>query len=228
MANLVVLGALAALMIGAAAISRKASASGGPSTIPTASTFGAQLVEHARSDLGVVETSPNGGPRIDEMLGNYGFAGQHVNWCAAATGTWVLETARAMGISPPIRGSAGAKNTMEQMQDLRNPRAGWIDVAALRANPEFITSGMLAVWTRGPTSSHLGHIGVVEGRTGPSSFMVIAGNAGANADRVLEYPSDLGDPDLLGMGYFNDAEIFSTTTGYLPDPTGVELFGGAA
>jgi len=224
MANLVVLGALAGLLVGAAALSRRAKAS----TVDTSgSVFGAQLVEHARGDLGVVETTDNGGPRIDEMLANYGFAGQHVNWCAAATGTWVIETARAMGVASPIHGSASAKSTMEQMQDLGNPKVGWLDVAVLRANPDLITQGMLAVWTRGPTSSHLGHIGVVEGRSGPSTFMVIAGNAGANADRVLEYSSDLSDPNLLGMGYFNDAEILPTTTGYLPDPAGVELFGGA-
>ncbi len=167
-----------------------------------ATHFGAELAEAAARDLGVAETSPNSGPRIDEMLGNYSIS--HANWCAAAVGTWIRDAAKRRGVAPPITGSASSKITMAQFQDPSNLRVAWVGAAELRADPSLVAPGMVSVWTRGDPAGALGHIGVVAEVLGDGAYASIEGNSGPDSDRVQRNVRRIDDANLLGMGIVLD------------------------
>jgi hypothetical protein len=177
------------------------------------------MLERARGDIGVVETTPNGGPRVDEMLKNVGL-GTGYNWCAAAVSTWIFEAASILGMAKPIQGSGLAKAVMAQLQDTKNSRVGWIDAVALRQAPTSVKPGMIAVWNRGAPGSGLGHIAVVErGLDQAGTFGTIDGNSGTGSDRVQRNTRQINDPALLGMGYIAEP-VSIAGLGYLVDPPG--------
>jgi len=189
--------------------------------------FNRSVLARAESDLGVIETSPNSGPRVDEMLRSVGI-NVPANWCAAAVSTWVREAARELGVGVPIAGSASVLSIVQEMRDPNNPKVGWIETTDLRAHPERVRPGMIVAWTRGLPGSGLGHIGIVESSDSRGAFVHIDGNAGANADRVAKGTSDLSSASLIGMGFFRDIAVglgdYNFALGYYNDPPGALLF----
>ena len=191
--------------------------------VPTVGGFAGALLGRAMADLGTKESAHNNtGPRVDEMLRNTGIT-PPANWCAAAVATWIKEASAALGIPKPIPGSAGVLETMRQLRDPGNPRAGWLDVAQLRANPGLIQPGMLVIWSRGDAGQNMGHIGVVESFTGPDTINTIEGNSGPESDSVSRGKRPLSEPRLLGMGFFREAPAVAGF-GYLNNPPGVATF----
>jgi len=172
----------------------------------TSSRFGRDVLARAQQDVGVTEVDGSG--RVERMLLTYGIT-YPVNWCAVATGTWIHEAAQDFSVKPPIQGSPGAKDTMLQFQNASNKKVDWIDANTLRRYPELVQPGMISVWQRGPVASYMGHIGVVEANLGSGSFQTIEGNAGPSAGAVVRGRRELSADNFLGMGYFNDAEVFN-------------------
>lgn len=170
-----------------------------PKTLPPAPPAGlaAAFLARARADLatGVRESAPNWGDRISKMLATVGVT-EPANWCAAAVTTWLREAARGLVVEPPIRGSAGAKALMAQLQ-----QAGrWVSAEELRRNPGLLQPGMIAVWHRGAPGAWTGHTAVVASAAVAVRFASIDGNGGSAGDRVAETPRDLRDPLFLGAG----------------------------
>jgi hypothetical protein len=170
-----------------------------PKTLPPAPPAGlaAAFLARARADLaaGVRETAPNWGDRIRVMLAAVG-VGEPANWCAAAVTTWLREAARELGVDPPIRGSAGAKALMTQLQ-----QAGrWVSADELRRDPSLLKPGMVAVWHRGAPGAWTGHTAAVASAAVAMRFASLDGNGGPAGDRVTETPRDLRDPLFLGAG----------------------------
>jgi hypothetical protein len=191
--------ALGGLVLGGFALSR---------LLSSGSRFGDVALSQARSDLGVTQS---GDPsRVLQMLSTYGINSM-ANWCAAAVGTWIKQAAAVDSVAPPIPGSAGAKNTMEQFQDPGNSAVGWIDVADL--TPGQIQPGMVVVWQRGPAGSWMGHIGIVSDNLGGGSFKSVEGNGGPTGGAVVESTHDLSSTALLGMGYFKDGGLHALLPG---------------
>lgn len=170
-----------------------------PKTLPKAPPAGlaAAFLARARADLaaGVREIAPNWGDRIKDMLAAVGVT-EPANWCAAAVTTWLREAARGLGVEPPVRGSAGAKALMAQLQ-----QAGrWVSAEEIRRDPSLIQPGMVAVWHRGAPGAWTGHVAAVASAATGSRFTSIDGNGGPRGDRVDETSRDLNDPLLLGVG----------------------------
>lgn len=198
--NAVALG-LGGLVLGGFAISR---------LMKSGSRFGDATLAQAQADLGVTQS---GDPaRVLQMLSTYGISSM-ANWCAAAVGTWIQQAAAAADVAPPVPGSAGAKNTMEQFQDASHPAVGWIDAAELDQRPGLVQPGMVVVWQRGPAGSWMGHIGIVSENLGGGSFKSVEGNAGPTGGAVVESTHDLSSPALLGMGYFKDGGLRPAAVG---------------
>ncbi len=171
-----------------------------PPVLPAAGDFAAAVLAAAQRDVfdeatgaGVRETSPNSGPRVDEML-----RAVHVeppaNWCAAAVTSWLRAAELATGLPSPIAGSAGAKALMAQLQ----AKSRWWPKHELAGRS--IAPGMIVVWHRGDPGAWTGHIGVVE-RVHPDHLETIEGNSGPKADRVARMKRSLGDALLLGVGW---------------------------
>jgi hypothetical protein len=141
--------------------------------------LGPAVVEQAVSDLG----SPS----------DYGIPG---TFCAIAVKNWMERAARALGVSPPISGSPGAKNTRDQFIADQS----WLTVTQLRSNPSLVQPGMIAVWHRGEPGACTGHTGVVETAAfNGQTFGTIEANA---APVVSRFQRRLDSATLLGMGYF--------------------------
>ena len=195
-----------------------------PVVISPDTSFADAVVQMARQDVGVTEQGgDNRGPRVEEMQRNTGNAPGDA-WCASAVSTWMFEAARALGRQRPIRGSAGVKELVQQMQDAKNGAVGWIDVADLRANPALVQPGMFVMWTKSTYGSSLGHVGLVQTpATSGGTFTTIEGNAGAASDRVVEAVHPLSSEKLYGMGYFRDTTAIAGL-GATRDPPGVQHF----
>jgi len=188
-------------------------------------SFGSVALAQAKEDLGVTQS---GDPsRVLQMLQTYGITSM-ANWCAAAVGTWIHQAAAAKSVAPPIAGSAGAKNTMEQLQDPSNPEVGWLDVAQIRAaNGSNIEPGMVVIWQRGPAGSWMGHIGIVSANLGGGNFKSVEGNAGATGGAVVESTHAISSTALLGMGYFQDGHLQKVPAGarvLMPPPDAPQGF----
>lgn len=175
-------------------------ASGAPLVVRA--TLAEAMLAEAEADLaaGVKETAPNDGAAIREYLAQF-WLPPGSNWCAAAVAAWLHRAAQKRGESPPIKGSPGARATMEQFKSANR----WISVAELRANPTLVRPGMVPVWDRSvpgrPESSWWGHIGVTRSGVGASGhFFTIEGNSGPASDRVAEMTRSLTDARLFGMG----------------------------
>jgi len=198
-----------------------------PPVIPPDAPFSQAVVQWARRDIGVTEEGgDNRGPRVEEMQRNTGNRPGDA-WCASAVSTWIFEAAKAMGRKRPIRGSAGVKELVQQMQDASNPLVGWIDVADLRANPSLVQPGMLVMWTKSTYGSPMGHVGLVQSTADASgNFKTIEGNAGANSDRVVEANHPLSSQKLYGMGFFREPSGATAGLGATRDPAGIQLFSG--
>lgn len=160
--------------------------------------FASALTAAARRDLNVIETGPNTGPRVNVMLSNVG-APPGSEWCAAAVSTWLFDAARAQGVARPVAGSAQAKAVLRQFQDGANSHVRFLDVATLRTRGG-LAPGMVVFWTRGPSQGPYGHIGVVSKVGAGGAFWSVEGNAGPNADRVVESPHNVASDSFLGAG----------------------------
>lgn len=167
--------------------------------------IGWAVVDAARADLNVRETSFNRGARVDEMLANVGLdnprkPGDGYPWCGAATSTWIQEAARASGVTAPIAGSGLAQEIMRQLQ-----RVGrWRDAAGLGDARLSLRPGMVLVWTRGERTSGLGHVGIVEQVEDADLVGTIEGNSGPLGDGVYRMARRLSNPALLGAGWLDD------------------------
>ena len=131
-----------------------------------------RLLEIAKSQLGVQETSGNFGPGIQKYwqsvtdgTGRYGDF-----WCAAFT-SWVIEQA---GILPPekLPGTAGAFLYRDWAR--RNP-----DVAVGRKNPRVVYAGDLVVFS-------FSHIGFAAEDSRGSTVLTIEGNTGGRSSSSRE------------------------------------------
>jgi hypothetical protein len=183
-------------------------------------TFGDAVVRAAQADLGVTEEGgDNRGVRIGQMQANTGNRAGDA-WCASAASTWAFDAAVRQGVPRPIAGSGGVLPLVQQFQDRRNPRVGWLDVSVLRREPGLLRPGMLVMWTRSTYNSRLGHVGVVERILPSGSFVTLEGNSGALSDRVSREVHRLDSPKLAGAGFFREPEAL----GWTRDPPGVELF----
>ena len=164
------------------------------------SSLGLAMLDAARADLNVRETSPNSGPRVAEMLATVGLQPPQP-WCAAAVTTWLRSAAKGLGVEPPVKGSALAQEIGRQLQ-----RAGrWIDVAQIGDARRTLRPGMLLVWYRGPRESGLGHVGVIEEVVDGQHLKTIEGNSGALGDGVWRMSRSSSDPLLLGAGWVDDS-----------------------
>ncbi len=150
------------------------------------SPFAAALAARARGDIGQATT----GARVRALIAPYDPSA--INWCALAVTGWMKETAKALGVAPPIAGSGLAKDLMRQAI-----AAGrWVTAAELRASPSRIREGMIPVYTRGDPSGPWGHTDVVV--AGGAAYHTVDGNACAAG--VCERTHDItSDPNLLGM-----------------------------
>lgn len=196
----------------------------GPPSFAPDTKFSDAVVQWARRDIGVTEQGgDNRGPRVEQMQANTGNSPGDA-WCASAVSTWIFEAAKALGRKRPIRGSAGVKELVQQMQDPANPLVGWLDVSDLRANPSLVQPGMLVMWTKSTYGSPMGHVGLVQsGADGSGTFKTIEGNAGANSDRVVEALHPLSSLKLYGMGFFREPGGVAGL-GATRDPAGVLKF----
>jgi hypothetical protein len=155
--------------------------------------LGLATLEAAKQDLGVKETEPNWGPRIEEYLATVGIA-EPAPWCAAALSTWIVEAEDVIGMKGPTVATPGAKALGDQFKKADRWMAPW---SALRHD---IKPGMIAVFDRGmPGAEWRGHVGVVS-LVGPDFFLAIEGNATAKGDQVAEVKHTRDDHTLLGFG----------------------------
>jgi hypothetical protein len=157
--------------------------------------LGLAALAAARADLkaGVVETSPNWSPRIEEYLQTVGISAAEM-WCAAAVSTWIVEGEEVIGMTGPVIPSAGAKALGVQFEQADRWMAPW---SALRDD---IKPGMIAVFDRSiPGKQWRGHVGIVS-MAGPDFFLSIEGNSGPKGDRVAENHHSRSDPTLMGFG----------------------------
>ncbi len=192
----------------------------------TASQLGQAALQDAQSDVGVMETSPNSGPRVDQMLANVGVT-VPANWCAAAVSTWIFEGASMLSVSRPIQGSASVVALMNQFQDASNPRVGFLHASFLRAHPEAVAPGMIMILNRGGTGSGLGHTGIVEKNLGGGVYATIEGNSGPNSSSVVRNQRSLTSDAFIGMGVLKDVAGYSQPNvgvGYLNDPPDAPIF----
>lgn len=188
--------------------------------------FGDMIASEAIKDIGITEQGgDNRGARVEQMQRVTGNAPGDA-WCASAVTTWIEQASRAFGVQRPIRGSAGVKELVQQMQDPRNPHVGWLGVEQLRYKPSLIRPGMLVMWNRSTYNSRLGHVGVVTQLLPSTDFVTVEGNSGAMSDRVSREVHRLDSPRLVGMGYFRNVSKSLATSGlgWTQDPPGVELF----
>ncbi|WP_438029044.1 peptidoglycan-binding domain-containing protein [Sorangium sp. So ce233] len=157
----------------------------------------AAFLAAALADLGagIVEVAPNDGDRIREMLAAVGVTWPD-HWCAAAVTDWIRVGAKALGIAPPVRGSAGALALMAQFQQI----GAFISAAELLKNPALLEPGDVAFWTRGEPGSGKGHTAAVKTPAAGTLFTSIDGNGGPKGDRLATTPRDLRDPRFLGVG----------------------------
>jgi len=191
-----------------------------------ASQLGQAVLQDAQSDVGVMETSLNSGPRVDQMLANVG-VNVPANWCAAAVSTWIFEGASMLSVTRPIQGSASVVALMNQFQDASNPRVGFLNASFLRAHPEAVTPGMIMILNRGGTGSGLGHTGIVEKNLGGGMYATIEGNSGPGSNSVVRNQRNLSAEAFIGMGVLKDVAGYNQPNvgvGYMNDPPDAPIF----
>ena len=165
------------------------------------SKFGLAVLAAAKKQVGLSED--NGDAAVNAMLAAVG-APAESDWCAAAVASWVRQAASALGVAPPIAGSASVMTTVAQLR--ASPKAFWYSADALQASPGLVSAGMVVAWSRGGASSGLGHMGVVSSTQGGGRFTSVEGNAQGQA--VVQNSHDLSAPSLLGMAQFLDWTIW--------------------
>lgn len=164
------------------------------STDDKSSSFGQKVLSNAQSDLGVREDlGHNDGKRIREYFKPFGMnAGQ--DWCAAAVATWMREAGGG-----PIPGAVGARNIAGQFANVNR----WVPKDKINQVPSSLTPGNIAIWSRGPSGSNKGHIGVIESFNG-NGFVSIEANSGPKSDSVVRNSHSINDTNLLGIGILSD------------------------
>lgn len=163
-----------------------------PSTQPTGTVmpplFADAVIARARKDLGITEDlGRNDGVRIREMGKRFGIS-PGSNWCAVAVSDWIANGALDAKVTAPVSGSPGAQALMGQFKSAGR----WVPASATRKDPSLVKAGMVPVWDRAtpgrPETAWLGHTGIttsgcdsldifgtIEGNSGPSSTMCVAG-----------------------------------------------------
>jgi hypothetical protein len=159
------------------------------------SSIGQAVLSRAKADLdaGVKETSDNRGPRIDQYFKEMGW-GVGQEWCAAAVSAWMKEA----GVSV-VSGSLGARNLGHQFESAKR----WVPKNQLK--PEHAQPGNIPVWSRGPSNSGQGHVGVIESTDGSGNFKYISGNSGSKSDSVTLGGGSIKDGNLIGIGILSDS-----------------------
>jgi hypothetical protein len=163
------------------------------------------VIQAAKEDLGIVETSHNDSTEIRALYLDPLHLPPGSEWCAPAFRSWLYRGAAALGITPPIMCSTGAKAMMAQFI-----AAGlWLSVDEAREHPELVQEGMSPIWDRSvsgkPETAWHGHQGVVTGRVKLGVFATIEGNSGPAGNRVAVMARQLSDPKLLGFGRLSAA-----------------------
>jgi len=152
------------------------------------SSYGLAVLHNAQADIGVSEDlGKNDGQRIREYFKHFGM-GAKQDWCAAAVSSWMLEAG-----SSPIKGAVGAREVGNQFAQANL----WIPKNKIE--PKHLIPGNIAVWSRGPQGSGLGHIGVIESSNG-NNFTSIEGNSGPKSNAVVRNSHSIKDANLLGIG----------------------------
>ena len=156
------------------------------------------MVDQARSDLGVLETSANSGPKVDKMLREVG-VNPPAPWCAAAVSWWMHRASEETGIPAPIAGTAGSLSLRDQLQ-----KAGrWIDVKSIGDARTTLRPGMILVWKRADSTVR-GHSALLESVEDGTTLHTIEGNEGAASDGVYRMVRKTTNPLLLGAGWVDD------------------------
>lgn len=162
----------------------------------------AALIEAARKDLGVKETSMNWGPRIEQMLRNVGDVTPQ-EWCAAAVSTWVMSAFRKLNKTLPLKGSDTPNLLVAQFQDLANAsRMGWVPGDEIRLDGRVLQPGMIVFYQARTRRGSANHVGIVEQRIDDTHYGIIDGNSGPNEDMVARTKKRYDSPTILGAGYF--------------------------
>lgn len=149
-----------------------------------APALAAEMVAVARLEIGNGEEGGNNaGPHCDR----YRFGRTSGAWCAWFL-SWCLESAAInLSVPNPIKSTGGARRFFKRVS-----RAGF-----KLEKPEV---GAIALWSRGPKGSWMGHVGIVCG-VGPdgNTFHTIEGNRGAYPSKVDMFKHVVGEAKLLGF-----------------------------
>jgi hypothetical protein len=169
--------------------------------MPLPPTLGEALLEEARKDLGVREsTGYNRGTEVDRYNTSCG-ARLGDPWCGTSLTTWLRRAALRLKMKPTIPGSPRAKDFMAQLQKLGR----WFTADEIRANPRLLRPGMIHVWHRGKPGALTGHVGVHERVRDAEVFATVEGNSGTGpfgeGNRVAEMGRRFDDPLWLGAGW---------------------------
>lgn len=160
------------------------------------------LIEAARKDLGVKETSMNWGPRIEQMLRNVGDVTPQ-EWCSAAVSTWIMGAFKALNSPSPIKGSDTPNLLVRQFQDIGNAqKLGWVSGDEIRLDNRVLQPGMVIFYQARSRRGSANHVGLVEQRLDDTFYGIIDGNSGPNEDMVARTKKRYDSPTILGAGYF--------------------------
>ena len=133
------------------------------------------IVEHARADLGLGQTTGNNrGPELER----YG-VGQGQAWCAAAAWSWISWAHASLGIQWAVPSTMGAKRLYRDT--VRHGAA--VELGRLRIAD-------LLCWDRGEEGDWRGHVAIVSEVHGPGEVTAVHGNSGP---RVRERRHRLAD-----------------------------------
>jgi len=167
----------------------------------------AAMIDAARRDLGVRETSYNWGPRVEQMLRNVGVITPQ-EWCAAAISTWTMGAFKTLGTPVPMKGSDTPNLLVRQFQDPANaPKMGWVDGDEIRTDSTTLQPGMIIFYRARTNRGSANHVALVEQRIDDTFYGTIDGNSGPGEDMVARSKRRYDAPGILGAGYFRPAAI---------------------
>ncbi|HWM92094.1 MAG TPA: peptidoglycan-binding protein [Thermoanaerobaculia bacterium] len=145
----------------------------------TSSDLLGAVLEFATTQIGVMETSPNRGPEVDEYVKSVGLnpAGQFA-WCVAFVYFCFDKAARKLGRTNPMVKTAGV---LDHWNRAETKGATRITLVRARNNPALIKPGHIFVIDTGPAGG-AGHTGLVERVLG-GKLVTIEGNTNEGGSR---------------------------------------------
>lgn len=175
------------------------------------SKFNLAILNSAKKDIGVAETSKDSGPEIDKMLAAVGSLPGNA-WCSAAVSSWIRKAAKKLEARNPIKpdfpgtaaGSANPNNLVEQFRNPIDTTYGWIPGEEIEANPSLLKPGMIIFFRKRLQNVNANHVAVFEQPLNDKSFIVVEGNAGVKEDRVDRGLRKFLANTILGAGYFGE------------------------